>query len=240
MIAAASVMLLVSYVGFGIFLAMVLLGDRSYEVIVLRRSWVFLSSPVWTGVFWGLVVLAFLHAAANYLLSRDDRKHSSRGISQLQRWGLRIFSLFPILTLTAIYWVYWEHANMWWIYQSDGDDLVNGLVATIALCPPITFFRLRWLALRLSRPRLAEHVTIVAVGCAGSVLLTMAFVGVGWSNIRHGDMYFFFLVVVPCALVALFELWAMLLLFLVSERFLKSARESRARWREADASRVEC
>ncbi len=44
------------------------------------------------------------------------------------------------------------------------------------------------------------------------------------------------MLVLPVALVALFNLWAMLLLFVVSQRFLQSARESRARWPAADAS----
>jgi hypothetical protein len=112
-------------------------------------------------------------------------------------------------------------------------------MTALVLCPPITFLRLRWLALRMSRPRLAEHVTIVAVGCAGSLVLMIACSIFAWGDIRHADSSFVLLMVLPLALVGLFNLWAMLLLFLVSERFLQSARESRSRWRAADASRKE-
>ncbi len=119
------------------------------------------------------------------------------------------------------------------------EDLSYWLVMAAALCPAITFFRLRWLALRLSRPRLAEHVTIVAVGCTASFVLVMVCAFAGWDEIRRADIYFFLLMVLPWALVALFNLWAVLLLFVVSQRFLRSAREARARWRAADAARVE-
>jgi hypothetical protein len=95
------------------------------------------------------------------------------------------------------------------------------------------------LALRLSRPKLAEHVTIVAVGCTASLALLIVCVFFEWGDIRHADISFFLLMVLPAALVGLFDLWATLLLFVVSRRFLQSAREARARWKLADASRGE-
>jgi hypothetical protein len=238
MIAAASVMLLISYVGFGIFLISMLLSPRSYQFILYGLNWMFFRDPLLREVFWGLVVLAFLHLAANFLLSRDDRKHASRGISRLHRRALRVLPILPILGLGMMYYFYWLHLANWWIYRDTAQDISYGLLVALALCPPITFFRLRWLALRLSRPRLAEHVTIVAVGCAGSIALTIACSLLAWGDIRHADASFVLLMVVPLALIGLFNLWAMLLLFLVAERFLQSAREARARWAAADAARV--
>jgi len=239
MIATASVMLLISYVGFGLFLVMMLLSDRSYQIIRYGWYWLFVQAPWLIQVYWGLVVLAFVHAAANFLLSRDDRRHASRGISRLHRRALRVLPILPILGLGTMYYVWLRTANNWWIYQPAAQTLSTGLIATVALCPPVTFLRLRWLAQRLSRPRLAEHVTIVAVGCAASLGIMIACSVLAWGNIRHADASFLLLMVVPLALVGLFNLWAMLLLFLVSERFVQSAHKARARWRAADASTVE-
>ncbi len=236
MIAAASVMLLISYVGFGLFLVTILLSGRSYQIMLLGVDWLFVQAPWLIQVYWGLVALAFLHAAANFLLSRDDRRHANRGISRLHGWALRVLPVFPILGLAAMYYLWLHTANNWWLYQRQLQSLSNWLLAVLVLCTPITFFRLRWLALRLSRPRLAEHVTIVAVGCAGSLGLMIACSVLAWGDIRHADASFWLLLVLPVTLVALFNLWAMLLLFVVSQRFLQSARESRARWQAADAS----
>ncbi|MGD0464397.1 MAG: hypothetical protein ABSB74_18085 [Tepidisphaeraceae bacterium] len=229
MIAAASVLLLISYAGFALFLVVGLSGP-------MRGLW----GDV---LFYGLQVLAVLHAAANFLLARDDRRGASKGIWRVHRWLLWIVPLLPIAGLAVILLYSLQFMlrflfprTLWWV--GGMEDLSLGLVLAAVLCPAITFFRLRWLALRLSRPRLAEHVTIVAVGCSASFVLLIVCAFAGWDEIRRADIYFFLMLVLPVALVALFNLWAMLLLFVVSQRFLQSAREARARWRAADASWV--
>jgi hypothetical protein len=211
---------------------------QSYTAILYGWEWEIFTDPWGMGILCYLTALALLHAAANILLSRNDRKREGRGISRLQRWALWILPLVPVLGLWVIFYTYWIHSGGWWIFQPDAERLSNWLIAALVLCPPITFFRLRWLALRLSRPRLAEHVTIVAVGCAASLALMMICAVAAWGGVRHADIYFFLLMVLPWVLVALFNLWAMLLLFVVSRRFLQSAREARARWAAADAARV--
>jgi hypothetical protein len=231
MIAAAAVMLLVSYVGFGLFLMLML--------VRAANSIIFIGDVGIMGIYCGLVALAILHAVANILLSRDDRKHSSRGISRSYRWVMRILPLLPIAGLVGMgTFIFWIQFYDWWMWLSAGQSIMAWLIAALILCPPFTFFRLRSLALRLSRPRLAEHVTIVAVGCAASLAFMMFCAVAAWGGVRHADIYFFLLMVLPWVLVALFNLWAMLLLFLVAERFLQSAREARARWAAADAARV--
>lgn len=109
------------------------------------------------------------------------------------------------------------------------------LIVTLVLCPIFTFLRLRWLALRLSRPRVAEHVTIAAVGCAVSLLIIWGAV-FGETIFNDSDLSFFLTVVLPWAILWLFVLWATALLWVVSERFKQSAKEATARWRAADAS----
>jgi hypothetical protein len=233
MIAAASVMLLISYVGFGLLLAWMLAGDES---IVFGFDWEihrYLGQPE---IFCGLAALLIVHATANNLLSRDDRKGDRGGTSRVHQWGLRLLPLAPILSLAVIADVNWGHSAGLWIDENDARSLSNWLMGALVLCPPITFFRLKWLAVQLSRPRLAEHVGIVAVGCTASLLLMIACSVVAWQGIAKSDVIFYLMLVLPVALVALFNLWAMLLLFVVSQRFLQSARESRARWRAADAS----
>ena len=55
------------------------------------------------------------------------------------------------------------------------------------------------------------------------------------ASINLKALMIVFVMVVPLALIGLFNLWAMLLLFLVAERFLQSAREARARWAAAES-----
>lgn len=76
------------------------------------------------------------------------------------------------------------------------------------------------------------------MGSAASLALLIACAVGAWNGIRHADIYFYLLMVLPWALVGLFNLWAVLLLFVVSQRFVQSAREARARWRAADAARA--
>jgi hypothetical protein len=67
MIAAASVMLLVSYVGFGLLLAWMLAGDAS---IVFGFDWEIHRKLRQPEIFCGLAALLILHAVANNLLAR--------------------------------------------------------------------------------------------------------------------------------------------------------------------------
>jgi hypothetical protein len=230
MIAAASVMLLVSYVGVGFFLIVILTASPLQEVFL-------------NVLFYILLALAISHAVGNFLIARDDRRGASKGIWRVNRWLLRILPLFPIAGLGMF--MYGSRLALQFIFAQtppwidEAIDLSYWLILSVALCPAVTFFRLRWLALRLSRPKLAEHVTIVAVGCTASLALLIVCVLFEWGDVRHADISFFLLMVLPAALVALFDLWATLLLFVVSRRFLQSAREARARWNLADASRGE-
>jgi hypothetical protein len=231
MIGAASVMLLVSYVGFGFFLIAILINSTAS------------ASSLDEGILYILLVLAISHAVGNFFIARDDRRGASKGIWRVNRWLLRIVPLFPIAGLGMF--IYGFRFAFWLIYGQtpswvdEMNDLSYWLILSVVLCPAVTFFRLRWLALRLSRPKLAEHVTIVAVGCTASLALLIVCVFFEWGDIRHADISFFLLMVLPAALVGLFDLWATLLLFVVSRRFLQSAREARARWKLADASRGE-
>jgi hypothetical protein len=243
-IALASVLLLISYVGLALFFAFMVFappqfGNVMFGVNINIFGRIGPWSPQWMII--GLLALAVLHAIANFLLSRNDRRHATRRISRMQRWALRIVPLSPIVGLGLIEYVYWFQPNVngnWWPSYGNYRTASDWLCALLAFCPAITFYRLRWLAMRLSRPRVAEHVTIVAVGCAAALLLLIIFETCLWRDIRDADIYFIAVVVLPCAMMGLFNLWAMFLLFVVTQRFLQSATEARARWRAADAARA--
>lgn len=99
MIAVASVLLLISYVGFGLFLVGVLLRAAAFRFIAFGFAWWFFVAPWLRGILCGVLALAVLHAAANFLLSCDDRRQAARGISRMHRQAMRILPLLPILGL---------------------------------------------------------------------------------------------------------------------------------------------
>jgi hypothetical protein len=189
-------------------------------------------------MIFGLLGLSLVHVTANVILARDEKSRRTNRILHAHRWALWMAALIPVVGLgLATYWLCVLQRNSWFGYYDENYGYVNWFMFPLLVCPALTFFLLRRLALRLSRPRLAEHITIVAVGAAASLLI-MALSAVGsWSDLRHSDANFFFLLVVPWALVWFFNLWATLLLFVVADRFWESAKESRTRWRAADASR---
>src|SRR5439155_3044821 len=114
----------------------------------------------------------------------------------------------------------------------------TALSLPLLACPTLTFIRLRQLALRLGRPRLAEHIGIVAMGAGASLLMMVVGISFVAGHVRRADAVFYGFLVMPVALAALFNLWALLMLFVITPTFFRSAREAAARWRAADAARV--
>jgi hypothetical protein len=176
------------------------------------------------------------HAVANILLSIDDRRRPFSWWSFLHRWSLRMVPLPPVASavMTVVLlaaatktpgipvWVNW----------------IGPLSLPLLACPTLTFFRLRRLAIRLGRRRLAEHVTIVAAGASPSLIFLVLCTWLATDHVRRADAFFFVFGVLPFVLVPLFNLWALLVLGVVTQRFFRSAREATARWRAADAARA--
>jgi hypothetical protein len=236
-IAIGATLLLASYLGFGLLLfAFTFLSNTSFGpgIYWMTEPKIDIQSFP-PGILYAIFGLSLLHQSANLILARDEKLRRTRRISRKLRWGLWVSSFIPSVGLAlAGYWLFFPPLNR--SLADIASSIVNWFLLPLLLCPALTFFLLRRLALRLSRPHLAEHVGIVAVGCAISLALLAFSATFTWGDLRHGDAYFFFLWVMPCVFVWLFDLWATLLLFVVVDRFWKSARESRARWQKADAS----
>lgn len=181
----------------------------------------------------GLLTAAVVHLVANVMLSRDDRRREFRWRGFLHRWMLRIAPLFPVVALVLVLLLQTNVFN-----PGQLDQWISLLMLPTLLCPALSFFRLRRLALRLSRRRLAEHITIVAVGALVSLLFAAICVWFLVQDVRHPDARFYIVTVMPVSLIVLFNLWALLLLFVIVPRFFRSARMAQENWRRADAARV--
>jgi hypothetical protein len=235
-IAVGATLLLISYLGFGALLAAcTFFSDVLHNAGILwlmERHLSIWDMPPW--IVFGLLGLSILHGVANVLLSRDEKSRKTQRMLLEHRLLLWAASTIPIVGLgLGGYWSCFP--PRYFANYNAAAWLVNWLILPLLLCPVLTFFRLRRLAQRLSRPRLAEHLTIVAVGCAAS-LVVLGLSSTTWSDLQHGDAFFFAFMAMPWVFVWLFDLWATALLFVVVNRFWRSAKESRARWRAADAS----
>jgi hypothetical protein len=235
MIAIATLALLIAYLAVAAFFA---LTAATLEGALFLRGWYFFSVTsvvkALPAAFSFLLLAVIVHAAANILLSREDRQRPFSWPSFLHRWSLRILPL-PPLAGAALGLL--EVCSPSRTPGNPLDGWVVPLWLPLLVCPALTFFRLRQLAIRLGRRRLAEHISIVATGAVVSLLFLLLSSWIAADHFRRADTFFFVFGVLPFGLVALFNLWALLLLFVVARKFFRSAREATARWRAADAAR---
>jgi len=179
-----------------------------------------------------LEIATLIHFVANVLLSREDRRRPFKWSSFLHRWALRVLSFLPLVGAVADIFAF-----LYWVHIPDVVGVCLFLSFVIVfLCPIFSFLRLRSIALRLSRPRLAEHLMIVGIGnvIAPLVLLTLRIL----ANSGTPDGTLEWLVGGGAIiLMVLFALWSVLLLYLTTIRFFDSARKARANWDAADAAR---
>jgi hypothetical protein len=183
-----------------------------------------------TAALFALSLAVLAHATGNVLLSLDDRRRPFAWRAFLLCWSLRLLPLPPVVSAAVVV-----------LMANDALAPSPALIAWIVplalpllVCPTLSFLRLRRLAVRLGRRRLAEHITIVAVGGALALMLVIGAALIASDQFRHADVFFVAFGVMPPALLALFSLWAMGLLGVVTHRFFCSAREAKARWRAAD------
>ena len=183
---------------------------------------------------WLMLLATVLNLAGCITLARDDRPRAFAWRRFMLRWSLQVLPAFGMAgALVEVL----EYTLM--PMPSPAMQSVSAVMSLpLLLCPTITFIRLRQLALRLNRRRLAEHIGIVAAGAGASLLLMVVAVAFVSDHIRRADAVFYAFVVLPVALVALFNLWALLMLFVITPAFFNSARQAAARWRAADAARV--
>jgi hypothetical protein len=230
-IAVGSWLLLTAYCG----AALLLLN----LVLILDGVWSGPNSQQMNYVAGGAQFLLMLvHAAGCYLITIREKARKRPILASIAAVALRLASLPPIAAVALAAALSWmpTRSLMQFAHSIDIDSLLQCLVAPLMICPPLTFLRFRQLALRLSRPRLAEHVTIVAAGSAVSLVVLALSIPLRTGVPTGSNFALFMTIVVPSALVCLFNLWALLLLFIVVQKFTQSAGESHARWRAADAS----
>ncbi|HTW95073.1 MAG TPA: hypothetical protein VMD30_09785 [Tepidisphaeraceae bacterium] len=176
-------------------------------------------------------------AVGCFLISRDDRRRSLSRFSMLHRRALWLLPWLPAVALIPIAFNL-KNNNYFTTpgYDAFGfPDLLAQLAPIVLILPIICFLRLRTLSRRLSRPRLAEHIAIVAVGYSASIVLLLVCAGF-WHAVARNDSVYYILTAVPWAIVGLFVLWTTALLIVMTRSFFQSAALARRRWRQADAA----
>jgi hypothetical protein len=226
-IAIGSLLLLIAYVMCALYFAYFLFLKRTYQ-------WWYASAFTPIGFNWLMLKAAVLHLLACILLSRDERPRAFAWRPFLLRWALRLLPVPPIFAIGI--WVLLDmHVMMW---NNSLEQASIALLLPLLVCPTVTFIRVRQLALRLGRRRLAEHIGIVAAGAGASLFIALVGTTFVAEQIRRADAVFYIFLVMPVVFVALFNLWALLMLFVITPKFFMSAREASRRWRTADAARV--
>lgn len=199
-----------------------------------------------------LAAAALLHWIANIMLSRDDRQRPLRWWQRAHRWALRLAPIGPLLAaiggaMLGIAAALWPLPTTWPAPSTFTRAIANHLplwellIAVFAglfiFCPTLTFLRLRWLAKRLGRNRLAEHIGIVAAGSVVGMAACLFVAVPAGGIIRHSGVAFALLVGMPAVLFVLFTVWSVGVLFVICPLFFRSARHARNKWIAADAAR---
>jgi hypothetical protein len=230
-IAIAARMLLVAYCSAGLILALITLAMDGIWSGRLRNSGMQLAFAEIL-VVWVLVV----HAIAVVMVTRDEKGRVVSGLLRVQRWALRFAAIVPVLGFGLGFCLYWTPWIRSAVFGMDPGLIAWSMILPLLVCPALTFFRFWELAVRMSRPRLAEHVTIVAAGSAASLVFVVVATMVTRNSWVHGAVYLFVMLLMPWVFVWLFDLWALLLLFVVVRKFSESAKVALERWNAADAS----
>jgi len=224
-IAAAALMLLASYLYFIGFLGFMLLWMRSGKSMERSTGLIMVGTALLAATF---------HFIANVFLSRDDRRYAMTKRAIVHRWGLWIAPGAMVVGMLMLMLVL-TSARV--ALLGNIDSVANGMIyLALPTCPILTFFRLRWLATRLDRPRLARQIRIAAWGDTISLIYFIAGLFVTMLFVDHPDPRMFAVLVLPSIVLAL---WSVVLLGIVTVLFFNSAGIARGRWRAADASLID-
>jgi hypothetical protein len=122
----------------------------------------------------------------------------------------------------------------WYVPYWYGPDwyqwLWTGAHVMLVACPALAVWRLRWLTVRVGRPRVAEHAAIA--GCGLSVASACIFwLGGAWS-----DRPWYWVFVLAFGIEVTCYLWCVGVMVMVARSLFAAAREARAAWRAADAA----
>jgi hypothetical protein len=212
--AVAIVMLLVCY------LAAWLLAVPGF---VQQDSYIFdlwFYSP-W--ILWGFVAVGLVHLVANVLLSIEEVERPTHWLRFLR--DCLLFLIIPAVPVAGV---------LWGIGKPVDRTIVPPLVTNIAcglfvICPLITFFQLRKLALRIGQVRLARLAALVAIANP-IVLVLMSIRGLVWAGFRVGplDALGMAAFLVPRVALMFFALASIYVLFELAGLYFTSARRARS------------
>jgi hypothetical protein len=181
-----------------------------------------------------LTVITLLHWIANIYLSVDEHKHPTRLFPFLR--DLALFAVLPVLPLFGVLMQAAQIGGSFLKFvrphYQPTPYVPLALFATILFCPVVTFSRLRFAALRISRPGLARHIRIAAFGMA----ISLAFFGAaqaiaGSSEYRVIQNIWLALVfaLIPRAMLMFFSLSSLYVLFELSGLLMRFGRDGAVR-----------
>jgi hypothetical protein len=207
------VTILVSYLAAG-FWAATLLAD--FPRFRLPDSFMFNSA------LQGLLAVALVHWAGNMFLSIEKDCRPIRWLRLLPHAIWFIFvPLLPVLAALTELGRGMDITTREMIPSAVPDV---GLLA-IVLCPLVTFFRLRKLAMQVGEVRLARQATVVAIGDVLSLLLMVGMQAWRFFNVQSflGAVVF----LLPQAVLMFFALASLYVLFEMAGHFFNLARPQR-------------
>jgi hypothetical protein len=140
-----------------------------------------------------------------------------------RRWLLRALVLSPLVHVTVNY-----------LFSRGGAGGPSGLsprglalfavMACVVPIPALLFLHLRHLALRMGRPRMADHCKVVSIGATASLA------GIAWVQIVTAPA----VAELASAAGLVFYLWSLFLLTRFAVAFGGARRRSAAAWRTAE------
>jgi hypothetical protein len=178
--------------------------------------------------------VGFYHLVANILLSVEEKNHPIRWLSFVGNCALYI--ILPAIPLAGILVqipiVNEPFSHVFTERQQILCEIV--LICPIVAFPIITFRRLRTLAIRFSKPTLACQIAIVAVGDAVSLAFFAVTQLLCWSRIvpdvLWNNLEAFALLLLPRALLMVFSLWSLYVLFEMAGHLLTYDRRAIGDW----------
>jgi hypothetical protein len=195
------------------------------------------GDPSWAGhpsdAAWcyGGGIAVIFNAIACFLLSRSDRPAKLSALASLHRFSLRLLPILPIFSLVPTMWLLHENGFL----RTSLSDTASVLALLLVLLPALTFLRLRTLAVRLGRRRLANQLGLVSIGYGVAIgALLVAATQWEYKTLSTAPFRFDLTVGIPWAIVGLFALWAIGLLVVTSVSFFRSSAQARTNWRRAD------
>ncbi|HZZ41597.1 MAG TPA: hypothetical protein VFE58_01545 [Tepidisphaeraceae bacterium] len=180
-----------------------------------------------------LVVASLLwNAVSVWILTVREPKTPRVSWRRAGLWAARVCALGPALALLEqLYSAYHSQNGIVMLLQRREYYLLPTLLCLYIPVPALLFLHLRRLAVRIGRPRLAEHAGIVGVG------LSICFLAIPThAMLPKTNKMIDSLIVLPAACICLFIAWGMFLLARMAAAFYRAIGEARQAWKKADAA----